>query len=82
MNRLEIIAPRWHDRTLLLADWKIGKVNQIVVKHHEYPEPFYATGDELRKFPVEEIKSKAGHMIPMRVVPLSALTTTEIIEDL
>lgn len=58
MNRIPIKAPRWRDRKLLVANWKIGEENEIVIeaKHKDgtlyYPEPIYATGEQLRKYPL------------------------------
>lgn len=83
MNRIEILEPRWHDRTILVADWKIGRENQIVIKNHNFPEPFYMEGDKLKSYPVQMVKTKGGdNKVPMRVVPLNDLTTDLVLADL
>lgn len=82
MNKIEILEPRWHDRVALVADWKIGQDNQIVIKHKEFPEPFYAKGQELKKYPIKMIPNRKGVNMPMREVPLSELSTDLKLEEL
>lgn len=74
MNKIVILAPRWKDRKVLIADYKIGQNNEIRITAAKkdgtpyYPNPFYATGEMLRKYPlVEHPHGK------MREVPLSDL---------
>lgn len=82
MNYIHIIAPRWHDRTILVADHKIGGINQIGIDHHEFPEPYYMSGDKLQSYPTQIVKSKQGRDILMRVVPLTDLSTDLVLEEL
>lgn len=82
MNHIRIIAPRWHDRTILVADYKIGRENEIVIEHHEFSQPFYMLGSTLKSFPTQIVKSKQGNNIVMRVIPLSELSTDLELESL
>lgn len=82
MQRIEILEPRWHDRKLLIANWKISKDNQIVINHHDFPEPFYASGDKLRSYPLQNVKSNQGNEVQMRVVSIDELSTDLTLEEL
>ena len=73
-NTIRIIEPRWHDRTVLVADWKLAPVNYVVIEHKDFPEPFYLTAERARQFPIQQIETKQGHMVNMRVIPLEALS--------
>lgn len=59
MNPIEIFAPRWKDRTILVADWKIGAKNLINITckkasgERYYPNPIEVSGEKLREYPVE-----------------------------
>lgn len=75
MNRIVIKAPRWRDRKVLVADWKIGQAkNEIVIEAAKkdgtrfYPEPIITTGQQLKSYPLE--KMPHGNM---RVVALDDL---------
>lgn len=80
MNRIVIFAPRWKDKTVLIANWKIGVENEIEItaQHADgtryFPEPFRVTGAWLAQFPVVQHKHGA-----MREVPLERLTDEEVI---
>ena len=45
----------------------------IVIKHKEYPNPLYISGEKARSFPLEEMKTKAGGIVRVRAVPLQDL---------
>lgn len=73
MNYILILEPRWRDRTVLIADHKIGKDNMVTIKHKEYPQPFYISGEIAKSYPLEMIKTKRGSELPVRAVPLLEL---------
>ena len=75
MNVLTILEPRWHDRTILIASWKIADINQIDIKHHEFPVPFYMTRELIMRCATTEVMSKSGKKLMMYVVPISELST-------
>jgi hypothetical protein len=74
VNQILVWEPRWHDRVVLVAERRILAVNEVIIQHHDFPEPFYLTAEEARKWPVEDMRTKAGGTIQVRVIPLSALS--------
>lgn len=82
MNYITILEPKWSTKQILVADYKIGTDNEIVIKHHDFPEPFYMSGEKLRSYPKQIVKSKQGNEIEMRCVPLEKLSTDLTIEEL
>lgn len=76
---IEIWAPRWKDRTVLVADWKIQagrNIIDILASRKDgtrfYPLPFVADGKWLKSL---ELTPKG-----MRVVPLGELQTLESVK--
>lgn len=76
-NQIKIFAPRWKDRTVLVAEWKIGATNDIAISCRKtsgelyYPEKFTVTSDWLKRFPTEQKPYGT-----MRIVPLDDLLNT------
>ncbi len=74
-----IWEPRWRDKTVLLADRKITRHNDVHITYKDkngarlYPNPFYISGLEARKYPIEEMKTKKGDYLRVRAIPLSKL---------
>lgn len=77
MNTIEIFAPRWRDRKILLGDWKIGVMNKVVVKDKRFPLPLYISGRDAMKFPVETKPTKSGSTANYRVIPIDSFRTVE-----
>jgi hypothetical protein len=75
MVEFDIWAPRWHDRTLLLAAWKVGEKNKVTVKDPRLPVPLYITGEKANAYPIEYLKAKNGHKFQVRAVPINDFTT-------
>lgn len=78
MNQILILSPRWHDKVVLLAERRLLTHNEVVINHHEFPEPLYISGERAREFPLEQMKTKAGGYIGVRAVPLDELTQERI----
>ena len=82
-NLINIFAPRWKDRTILIADWKIGKDNDIDITATKkdgtryFPEVFHATGEWLQAYPLEDKPNGK-----MRIVPLQALFELKLDQDI
>lgn len=72
MNIIQILEPRWHDKTVLVGDWHIEKHNLIDIQHKDFPEPFYLSGKKAKEFPLQYVRGSHGKY-PMRVIPLSEL---------
>lgn len=70
-NVFTILAPRWKDRTVLLADWKIGTHNQIDITSARqdgvrfFPEPFYMSGDKIRSYPSQPHSQRKVYIVPL-----------------
>ena len=77
-NLFKIKAPRWKDRTVLLADWKVGTHNEIRIEAARkdgvkfFPEPLYISGEDVRKH-----KKQAHSVRSVYVVPLDAFNILE-----
>lgn len=73
INQILIWEPRWHDRVVLVADRRILPENEVLIQHREFPRSFYITGEEARKYPLEQMRTKQGSTIAVRAIPLSEL---------
>lgn len=68
-----VFEPRWHDRVVLLPDYRIIQDNKVVIRHKDFPKPFYLNGDFARSFPLEYLTTKKGGKMAVRAVPLDQL---------
>lgn len=74
MNEIIVWAPRWNDRTCLVANWKITNgYNKIKIDYHTFPDAFYMTSGQLWEYPIEAKPTKSGTTAQFRVVPLNDL---------
>jgi hypothetical protein len=49
-QKFEIIQPRWHDRTVLLARHKVGTHNSVVFTNAPtYPGEYYVSGRDVTR---------------------------------
>lgn len=78
---IEIKAPRWKERTVGIATWRVGLHNEIRITYRRkgdgeftYPDPFYISGDKIKKYP----KQLVGGGTWLYLVPISDL---EILEN-
>lgn len=71
---IEIWAPRWHDRKVLIAKYKVcnGKNEIIFTKGTLKGKKFWIMGNELTKFPLE-----TNGTISCFAVPLDSLKASE-----
>lgn len=76
---IEILAPRYRDRTVLIARYKImpGQDAKIKIKQGAYKGAYKVPAEVIAKSPVESIKTKAGKVIQMRAVSLDQLVREE-----
>lgn len=78
-NQITIWAPRWRDRTVLVADRKLVEHNEIVIEYKDakgdrlWPRPLYITGERAKSFPLESMSTKSGGVISIRAIPLDEL---------
>lgn len=73
MNQILIWEPRWHDKVVLVAEHRLLPHNEIIIQHKDFPGPYYLTDKRAREFPLEEMKTQAGGLMPVRAVPLEEL---------
>ena len=74
----KVWSPRWKDRMVLLADYKLATHNKIVFpKAKSLEGDWYISGTEAKKYPTEPMKTKSGTYLTMRVVPIDALQPLE-----
>lgn len=77
-NPISIWEPRWRDRTVLIADHRLQDHNQVTIEHKEFPHPYYLSGRVARRFPVEQMATKKGGFIDVRVIPITELQKEEV----
>ena len=75
---IEIIAPRYRDRTVLLARYRLpcGQDVDVKILRGAYKGFYRVSNEAIVKAPIEEMKTKAGKMMSMRAVPLDAMERT------
>jgi hypothetical protein len=72
-QRIEIYQPRWKDRTVLIATYKVGEHNEIVfTKTKSLPDTYYISGEVAKSYPIQ-----TNGTISCYAVPLSALEQLE-----
>lgn len=78
LQQFQIFSPRWHDRVVLLADYKIGTHNCVTFpKANTLEGEWYISGVNAKTYPLEPMKTKSGTNMMMREVPISALQPLE-----
>jgi len=76
LNKIEIWEPRWKDRKVLIATYKVGEHNKIVfTKAPSMPGEYYLSGKTIKKCPKE-----TNGKIPVYAVPVDKLEKLEINE--
>jgi hypothetical protein len=73
MTRIEIWAPRWHDRKVLIACHKVGVSNEIVFTKAPTLKGIYTIkGSEVEKYPKE-----SNGVLDCFAVPLDQLRSKD-----
>lgn len=72
---IEIWEPRWKDRRVLIARYRIpaGQDFEIKIVKSAAKGIYRVTNDLICKSPIEVMKTKTGKEIQMRAVPLDEL---------
>lgn len=72
---IEILSPRYRDRTILIAPWKIayGHPAGITIKYGAYKGDYTAPWKALKNASTTQIKTKTGKLLDMLVVSLDDL---------
>lgn len=78
-NVIEIRAPRWKQRVVGIANFRVGMHNQINITakgkdgNLYYPEPLYASGDTIRACETQTLPSG----VKLYLVPIANLDVLE-----
>ena len=78
-NLIQIHAPRWKDRTVLVAKWRVETLNEIEILAARkdgtryFPSKYEITGAELMKYPIHHMTTSNGQTAEMLVVPIDDL---------
>ena len=72
---IDIISPRYHDRVLLIAQYRVpfGEYIDINIKKGAYAGIYRVKRTTIFDSPVEGMTTRTGKTIMMRAVPLDAL---------
>lgn len=76
---IEIYAPRYHDRKVLIAQYRIpyGEYIEIRILKGAYAGHYRVKRTDVFDSPVEGMTTKTGNVIAMRAVPLDVLERVE-----
>lgn len=74
-----IKSPRYRDRTVLLARYRLPCGQDVKVKITEgaYKGIYNVMNDVICKSPIEGMRTKQGKIIAMRAIPLDAMERVE-----
>lgn len=66
MNLIEIWAPRYRDKVVLLAKYKVGALNKVVItKSNAYNGEYQITGETVKKYPLEDNGKISCYAVPV-----------------
>lgn len=76
---ITVKSPRYHDKTVLLARYRLPCGQGVTVKilYGAYKGLYRVSNDTIINSPIEGMETKTGHVIAMRAVPLDALERIE-----
>ena len=71
LNKIEIWSPRYKDRTVLIAAYKVREMNEITFTKakHLLGLSFFMRGSEIKKYP-----TTSNGKLPCYIVPLTDLS--------
>lgn len=65
-QKIVIWQPRYKDRTVMLAVYKVGTHNEITfTKAPSLPGSYYISGEEARKYPVQSNGKLSCYCVPL-----------------
>ncbi len=65
-QKIDIWQPRWKDRTVMIATYKVGTHNEVTFsKTKSMPENYYISGEAVRKFPIETNGTVSCYCVPL-----------------
>ncbi len=67
----QINQPRWHDKTVLLAKYRVGQHNEVIFRYaRNYPDSYYLSGEEIKQHPIETNGTIECYAIPLNKLEL------------
>ena len=70
-QKIEIWQPRWKDRTVLIAKYKVGAHNEIVfTKTKSMPDSYYLSGKDIQSSPLDSNSKIECYAVPMNKLEL------------
>jgi hypothetical protein len=78
-NQVAIRAPRWKERTVGVASFRVGTHNEIDIEYKNkdgvklYPNKLYASGELIKSCPTQKLPSG----VLLYLVPIDKLETLE-----
>lgn len=72
---IEVKSPRYHDRSVLLARYRLpaGQGVNVKILYGAYKGIYKVSNDVIINSPIENMETKSGRIIAMRAVPLDAM---------
>ena len=72
---IEIRAPRYRDRVVLLAKYRLpyGTGVDVKILHGAYKGVYHVSNEVICQSPIEPMTTKQGKQIAMRAVPLDKM---------
>lgn len=72
---IEIRSPRYRDRVVLLAKYRLpcGTGVDVKILYGAYKGVYYVSNEAICQSPVESMTTKQGKQIAMRAVPIDAM---------
>lgn len=66
-KQIQIWQPRWHDRVILIAKYKVGTHNEITFTKAKssYPDKYYLSGKTIQSYPLETNGKIACYAVPV-----------------
>ncbi len=80
-NKFSIKNPVWGGRKVGLATYKVGTHNEIEILtvktngERVYPNSFYISGQNARKYPIEPVRSNPN--VKLHIIPINDLESLE-----
>lgn len=81
-SEITIFAPRFHDKVILIAKWKVSTHNIIkITKSPSHNGEYYLSNTTIGKYPIETVKDKTGTERLFYAVPIDELQVYEGRDD-
>lgn len=69
-QKIDIVQPRWHNRTVLIAKYKVGEHNEITFQAKSMPDKYYISGSKARTYPINSNGKLDCYVVPLNDLEL------------